>query len=386
MKICHIMTRFIRGGADENVLFSCNGQAAAGHEVHFLFGDDAHDGMVEALSDAVHWKQISRMRRSINPINDLLALLEIHRYLQHHRFDIVHTHASKAGVLGRVAAYLARTPVVIHGIHILPFINVGAVERVAYLLIERRMAKVTDAFISVGQGMRDEALANGVGKPKQHYLIESGMDIGRFHDLIDKRLDWRAVLDPETVAPVELGEPRFILLVSRFEARKRQYEFLEVFADILEAAPNVRLLLAGEGPDADRLSARISELKLEGKAIMTGFRADVERLMAIAEVGLLTSEREGLARVLVQYALSRLPIVSTDIPGVREIVTPGKTGLLVPAYALDEMTASVLLLLNDSARREAMRSSLGQMDLNRWSVAEMNAKILELYQAYNQTR
>lgn len=383
MKICHIMARFVRGGADENTLFSCNGQAAAGHEVHLLFGNDAHNNMIKALSDKVQWRQMSRMQRSINPVHDLLALLEIIRYLREHQFDIVHTHGSKAGVLGRVAAYLVRSPVVIHGVHILPFINVGAVERATYLFIERRLAKATHAYINVGQGMRDEALANGIGEPSQHHVIESGMELARFHALINKRLDWRTVLQSEIVAPVEQGEPRFLLLVSRFEARKQQYEFLEVFAQILETVPNARLLLAGEGPDAARLRLRIAELKLEGTAIMTGYREDIESLMAIAEVGLLTSKREGLARVLVQYALLRLPIVSTDIPGVREIVTPGETGLLVPAYALNEMKAAVLSLLDDPARREAMRSSLAQMDLDRWSVTAMNVRILKLYQTYN---
>ncbi len=383
MKICHIITRFIRGGADENTLLSCNGQAAAGHEVHLIYGNEMHEGMIKALSGKVHTRQISRLRRAIDPFSDTVALIVIWKYFREQQFDIVHTHASKAGTLGRVAAYLSRVPVIIHGNHILPFINVGLVERATYLFIERQLAKVTHAFINVGQGMRDEALANLVGTPNQHHVIESGMDLARFSSLVCGKLDWRSIVQPNAVAPTTGGEVRFILLVSRLEARKRQYEFLEVFAKILESLPNARLLIAGEGPDRARLSARIGELNLTGKAILTGFRADVERLMAIAELGLLTSEREGLPRVLVQYALSRLPMISTDIPGVREVITPGETGLLVPAFALHEMQAAVLSLLNDPPRREAMKSKLARMDLDRWSIASMNIKILELYQAYS---
>lgn len=379
MKICHIITRYVRGGADQNTLFSCNGQAEAGHEVHFLFGNDAYAEMILAISDKVKWLQVMSLRRAINPITDLIALWKITLYLRKHRFDVVHTHASKAGVLGRLAAFFAGTPVIIHSIHILPFINVGIIQRNLYVIIERILAKITDAFICVGQGMRDAALANRVGQPCQHHVIESGMDLSKFQNAARMCLDWRTVISENSVTPVVGGEPRFLLLVSRLEPRKRQAQFLEIFAQIVKENPSVRLLLAGEGPDEARLKRLISELNLEGKAVICGYREDIEKLMAISEIGLLTSEREGLARVLIQYALVGIPIISTDIPGVREIVQPGDTGLLVPAYELNKMQLLIGELLNNRGLCVKIRQNQARIGFDMWSVTKMNVRILDLY-------
>lgn len=383
MRIGHVITRFIRGGADENTLYTCNGQARLGHEVHLVFGRDADEKLLSHLDSRVARHQIFDLKRAISPLDDLSALLKLHRLFIRLKLDVVHSHTSKAGILGRVAARIARVPIIIHGVHILPFINVNPVLAFSYRILERAIANFTDAFVNVGEEMRKGCIEAGIGVFEKHSVIASGMDLSRFSDALLKREDWRQVL-PDVKLKTE--RPRFLLLVSRLEPRKGQYDFLPVFSRLSEAFPDAVLILAGEGPDRLRLEQRIKMLSLENRVILTGFREDIERLMGIAEIGLLTSMREGLPRVLVQYALMRLPVVATDISGVREIIIPGETGYIVPSSNLSNMLDPLRELLGSEEAGKAMRLRLGQLDFSRWSIENMNRQLNDLYHALLQEK
>ncbi len=146
------------------------------------------------------------------------------------------------------------------------------------------------------------------------------------------------------------------------------------------------LAIAGEGPDQGRIADRIRELGLSGRAILAGFRKDIERLMAVADVGILTSRREGLPRVVIQYALMGLPIVATDIPGAREIVTPGVNGFLAPPGDWTAMRESLTRLLREPeiCRRFAMAQ--GRLDFSNWSIEGMNKQLDLLYETLRQNK
>jgi len=383
MRVCHITTRFIRGGACENTAYSCNGQVAAGHEVHLIAGRGSEPEQFELLRPEVRVWHASMMVWRLSPYLDIVGFFQLVSMLLRIRPDIVHTHQSKAGILGRIAAYLVRVPTIVHTVHILPFVNVTPAQAFFYRTLERLVAPLTDVFINVGKEMRDECLKARIGNPDRHVVIPSGMDLTKFSKDLRKRIRWSEVFDARGIG---VSNPRFVLLVSRLEERKGQLEFLSAFAEVAKEFPDIVLAIAGEGPDQGRIADRIRELGLSGRAILAGFRKDIERLMAVADVGILTSRREGLPRVLIQYALMGLPIVATDIPGVREIVTPGVNGFLAPPGDWTAMRESLTRLLREPeiCRRFAMAQ--GRLDFSNWSIEGMNKQLDLLYETLRQNK
>jgi glycosyltransferase involved in cell wall biosynthesis len=383
MRVCHVTTRFIRGGADENTAYSCNGQVLAGHDVHLIVGRDAEPGQLELLRPEVQVWRASKLVREVSPLVDTAGLFELWSLFRRIKPDIVHTHQSKAGIIGRLAAYLARVAIIIHGVHILPFVNISRIEAIVYRTLERLVAPLTDAYVDVGKEMRDECLSAGIGDPNRHVVIPSGMDLARFSVALRTKIRWPEVFDAQGIA---VSNPRFVLLVSRLEERKGQLEFLSAFAEVAKEFPDVVLAIAGEGPDQGRIADRIRELGLSRRAILAGFRTDIERLMAVAEIGILTSRREGLPRVLIQYALMGLPIVAMDIPGAREIVTPGVNGFLAPPGDWTAMRESLSRLLREPETCRRIATAQGRLNFSSWSIEGMNTQLNLLYETLRQNK
>jgi glycosyltransferase involved in cell wall biosynthesis len=375
LKIAHVITRFVRGGADENTLYSCNAQAAAGHKVCLIYGRDCSTEMLARLDGGVEQICLPSLVRKIDPLNDMKALVTLARELQRVQPDIVHTHTSKAGVLGRLAAFLIDAPTVVHGVHIVPFVNVGRAERLVYLTLERLLAPVTDAFVSVSGEMRDLCITSDVGSPPAHKVVPSGMDVARFRH----------------AAPVEAGEisavfgpPRFdrhklIVIAAALEPRKRIVEFLPVFARIAAQEPAARLAILGEGIERLRALDAIDRLGLEGKASLLGFRQDVEKWLASADVCVFASEHEGLPRAVVQYVLASRPVVTTKLPGIDRVVHDGQNGFVTETDDLDAMADPILRLLREPALAAKFAAYSSQLNLSAWSVENMMTSLDEVY-------
>jgi glycosyltransferase involved in cell wall biosynthesis len=166
------------------------------------------------------------------------------------------------------------------------------------------------------------------------------------------------------------------------EQRKGQERFLQVFQRIALRVPQAVLLLVGEGPDRARLQEVIQRLGLQGRVIFTGFRTDLERVLQIAHVGVLSSTREGLPRVIIQYALAGLPTVATDIPGVREVIQSGVDGFTVPPQDLNGMEEPLVHLLIDGAFRASLVGQLRSRDFSAWSLNSMIEKLEALYERH----
>jgi glycosyltransferase involved in cell wall biosynthesis len=377
MRIAHIITRLIRGGADENTLLSCNGQAEKGHEVHLIYGAEASAAMVSRLHPDVHRHQIQALLRPLTPLNDAWAACKTAALLRRIRPQIVHTHTSKAGAIGRVAARFASIPGVVHGIHILPFLNVGRAEQFAYLAAERLLAPVTDAFVNVSQGMMDTALENGIGPGLKHVVVPSGMDIERFREsapVTDQEVG-------EAFGRRDASTLKLLVMVAALEPRKRVKEFLSVLASVAAVDPRVALAVLGEGPDHDAIEARARELGIGDRVALLGFRNDVERWVARADVCVLASEREGLPRAVVQYVLAGRPTVATSLPGLDAVVRHGRSGFLVPTDRLPEMVAPISALLADPALALSMSREARSIDLSRWSTRHMVDRLEDVYRS-----
>lgn len=377
LSIVHIITRFIRGGADENTLLTCNGQAAAGHRVHLIVGAETHPDMLARLDPRVVAYEMPSLRRAISPIADLVSLYLLVRLFRRVRPRIVHTHESKAGIVGRWAAWLARVPVIVHGVHILAFVGNSGFSRHLFLAIERMTARITDAFIDVSEGMRAECLAAGVGREDDHFVVASGMDIAKFREAA-RPAHWSEILDEDLLVPDAVA-PLFVLMTGALEPRKRMLEFLPVFAKVRWNVPAAVLLIAGEGHLMTVLKRRIEELGLQGKVIALGHRDDLEKFIALAEVCIHAAEREGLPRVVVQYVAGGRPVVTTALPGIGRVVGDGVNGFNVALDDVDGIGVRLEQLLLDSDLRTKFHEAALAVDLSKWDSQEMVDHISVIY-------
>jgi glycosyltransferase involved in cell wall biosynthesis len=260
-----------------------------------------------------------------------------------------------------------------------PFVNVGRVQRGIYLAAERAAAAVTDGFIDVSVGMRDICIAHKVGRPEQHHVIHSGFDLSRFKAAVPPD-DWRAILG---IGPDE-PKPPTIVMVAAFEARKRHREFLQVFPELLARVPTAKLVMPGSGPLLGEVQQVIRDLKLESSARLIGYRTDVERIIAMADLCLLTSNREGLPRVVMQYLAAGKPCVVSDLPGLDEVLSNGENGLAVPPDDLRAAALECADLLLDRDALHRLAEGARKTDLSSWDVERMCARIENVYAALSQ--
>lgn len=361
LRIVHVVTRLLRAGSEENVISTCLGQAALGHEVTLVYGQDHDPGYHAEIGDVIRLECVGSMVHPIDPVADFRAVGEMARLFRALKPDIVHTHQSKAGVIGRIAARRAGVPHVVHGVHIAPFLNVGRLKRAFYLVVERLMARYTHAFISVSRGMQDAYLDAGIGAPEDHHVVYSGMPLDAFIGAAPPE-NWRALAGVEAIAP----KPPILLMLAALEPRKRHRELIAVLGDVVERFPEVRLLCGGEGPARAEVEAAIAEAGLEKNVRLLGFYPEPGRLVALADVCLLTSMREGLPRVVVQYTAGGKPAIVTRVPGIEEIVEDGVSGLITDPEHLADTARAILDVLSDDDLCARLSAGAAARDVGAW--------------------
>ena len=378
MVIVHVLTRLLRAGAEENTLETARAQQADGHRVIIVHGRecDVHMGAV-ARSD-FEVRQVDDLVHAIAPFSDLRAVRRLRAMLRELGPDVVHTHQSKAGVLGRIAARLARTPVIIHGVHILPWVQIRRSKRMIYLAAERFCALFTDVFIDVSPAVRAECLARGIGRPQQHVVAFSPMPVERFRNAAWPP-DWRELLaaDPaQAAAMTPEARPPVILMLAAFEPRKRQLQYLQALA-ASACPPEALLMFAGVGPEMDRVREAAARLGWSSRVRFAGHRNDPESLIALADVCVLSSVREGLPRVVVQYAAGGRAIVATRVPGLEDVIGDGENAIIVDSVA-GAARATVRLLRNPNMRKR-LADGAAATDVMQWSLERTYPKVREAY-------
>lgn len=376
MHIVHLITRFNRGGAEENTQITCDLQVRDGHEVTLIVGEAWEPGMRARLDPRVRFLVEPDLVREVAPLRDLKALLGLSATLRRLKPDVVHTHTSKAGIVGRMAARLSGDPLIVHGVHILSFIGVRQAERLAYTALERFCGQFTHAFVHVSATLKRQCEVAGVGRGSLHVVAESAMDVARFHAAEPPE-------DAEVLCASPTGEserPFVILMMGLLEPRKRPRPFLRVFRKLVDLRPNTVLLLAGEGVEREAIEADVRELGLERHVRVLGYREDPDRLLVLADATVLCSLHEGLPRVGVQSAISATPIVTTALPGIDQIVTDGVSGFVIPVDDLDAMLSPLQRLADEPELRARMSAALAAGDYSAWSSETMVARIGQAYE------
>ncbi len=377
MHIVHVITRFIRGGADENTLITCNHQAASGHTVALVVGREWNPEIRAKLDPRVVMHVVPELRREVSFVADIRATYAMFRMFRKLQPDIVHTHTSKAGICGRLAAFCARVPTIIHSVHILPFTGLGGLTALFYIGLEKLCGRMTDAFIHVSPGMKEECERYKIGRSTPHMVVESGMNITHYRNA-------SAPFDAASLLKSPCGHadrPFAVLSLAVLEPRKRIGLLLPVFRNVVAKRPNTVLLVAGDGPLRSALEAQANALGIGDHVRFLGYRNDAEKLLSIADALVVCSEREGLPRAAVQAGIAGVPVVSTELPGITLTVRPKETGYVVPINDLSGMEHALLELGGSPTIRAEFRERISRMDFSRWDDRTMGTRIEEVYRA-----
>ena len=377
MVIVHVLTRFLKtGGSEQNTIINCRAQAAEGHRVIIVYGAEFHEETCRAASDIAEMIRIDDLVHAVDAVRDARALVQMTSLFRRLRPDVVHTHQSKAGVLGRMAAKLADVPAIIHSVHILPFVNVGWKAATAYKAVEWFCALYTDAFISVSPSVRDAYLDLRIGRPDQHFVALSAMNVERFKTA-QPPADWRELLG---LGP-EQPKPPTVVMVAAFEARKRQLELIRALPEAFAGLPDWRLLFVGDGELRAEAQALADELGLARHVCFSGYRTDPESLIALADVCMLTSVREGLPRVLIQYAAAGKPAVVSDLPGLKDIVLPDVSAIVTPPDDPAAAARAAARLLADPEDCARLAAGARSVPVDAWSPESMMRQIERAYES-----
>ncbi|MEW6359238.1 MAG: glycosyltransferase family 4 protein [Planctomycetota bacterium] len=379
IRVAHVITRLILGGAQENTLLTVEGlQRMPDYDVVLLTGPaiGPEGELIErARRNGVRLEIIAEMRREIHPVRDLRAFLRILCYLRRFRPHVVHTHSSKAGILGRLAARMLRVPVIIHTIHGLPFHPYeGRWRNRLYIALERLAARWSDRIIAVADAMIEKCVAARVAHRTKFITIYSGMEVESFLQAGKFRQETRK----------ELGfEPKDIVIgkIARLFELKGHDFVLDAAPDIMAKHPSVRLLFVGDGLWRQRLAEKAKRLGIGDRVTFAGL-VDPSRIPAMItamDVVVHASLREGLARVLPQAFLCGKPVVSFDVDGAREVVIPGETGWLVPAESTAELKEALLAAIENPAHAEALAQKGKALCTERFPAEIMVERISSLY-------
>ena len=381
-KVLHILTRLIRGGADENTVLTVAGLAAYGFDAMLLVGADSDPEYVKEAASRIKVRLEPSLRRNVQIFNDVQAISRLFRFIQREQFEIVHTHTAKAGFLGRLAAKMAGTPLIIHTVHGISFHDFRHpfIRRV-YHSCEKFAARHTDRFIAVGENLKKHYLAYRIGTPDQYTVIHSGMELNKFLQAANMSGEIKEKKRREfqlASSDVLIGH------VSRLDTGKGQQYLLEAAQKIAPQFPSVKFMLVGSGTHEQLFRKMVRDLHLEQQVIFAGFRPDIEEIMALFDIAVFTSLWEGLPRVVVQYAAVGKPIVAFDIPGVSEIVHHGVNGFTVPLQDVDTLAQQIIYLLNDPELAIRMGKKGHTVIDDTWQADQMIARIAREYRILSQ--
>jgi len=317
---------------------------------------------------------IPELGRAIRPGRDLAALVKLVRLFRRWRPDIVHTHTAKAGTLGRLAACIARVPVKIHTFHghVLDGYFSPVVTRV-FVEMERRLGRATDRLVTVSPRLRTQLLAMGIGRAEQIEVIPLGLDLRRFQQTHSEPPILRPALD---LAP---GTP-LLGIVGRLVPIKDHTTLFQAMALLEARGQAAHLMVVGDGEERGRLEGLARRIGLETRIHFLGWRSDLATIVKELDVVICASRNEGTPVALIEAMAAEIPVLSTDVGGVADLVAHGKTGWLVPPADPPALARAIEELLGDPALRARLASAGPAVALD-YEVTRLIPRVEALYTA-----
>jgi glycosyltransferase involved in cell wall biosynthesis len=378
VRVIHMITKLELGGAQQNTMFTVANLdrelfspllwAGPGgiltEEAARLFKDDFH--------------LVPHLFREVSPRNDWLAFWELRSMLKQEQARsngpiIVHTHSSKAGILGRTAAWSAGIPVIIHSFHGFGFNDYQPWPvREAYVLAEKIAGRMTHGFIFVSRANWKKAESLGIGRPEQYHLIRSGIDLAEFKP---KPFDRRAKRRELGVAE----DGKLVVMVACFKPQKNPVDFVRAAGLVLKEVPDAWFVVAGDGELRPEMEQAILQNRVKDRVKLLGWRTDIPEILWAGDLLVLTSLWEGLPRVFPQAMAAGLPIVATSVDGAPEAVLQGENGYLVPPRDFQGIARRVVELLKDEKKRAQMSKRAEEL-VPEWDIHQMVRDQEQLYQ------
>jgi glycosyltransferase involved in cell wall biosynthesis len=363
--VLHVITHLDHGGAQDNTLLTVAGLDRRRYQVDLLGGPGALEE--QARDSADRCIVLPHLRRSLWSLGDLRTVVALWRQVG--GYDVVHTHGSKAGVLGRLVARTRRVPAVIHTIHGFPVHDYMARgKRQALLALERAAARCADRIVCVCDANAREALTLGIARPGQLRVVVSGLPSDLVRSGYGDRVRRELGIPPG--APV-------VGTVTRLMEQKAPLDFVAAAGRVLAAAPDAHVLLVGDGPLRDQVATAASGIP---RLHLLGFRTDVPDVLAAVDVVAFSSLWEGLGRALTEAVLVGRPVVATAVNGVPDLVIDGQTGYLTRPGRPDQLAARILDVLALPDKGAAMGAAGSGRVAGRFEVDEMVTGIDTVYQ------
>jgi glycosyltransferase involved in cell wall biosynthesis len=371
----HVITRLIVGGAQENTVLSCALIDRARVPSDIVVGPQTGSegelfGEAKARGIDVHLEPT--LVREVNPPKDAASVARLASWFRRLKPDVVHTHSSKAGITGRIAARLAGVPVVVHTVHGWGFHpEQSRAERAVYENLERWCAPLADALVVVADGNRDLGLRLKIGRADQYRVIRSGIELDAYRRVPE--------LGHAIRAEFSIPPDAYVFgTVGRLSDQKAPHDALEAFVRIADRAPDAWFVFVGDGPHRDALAARAEAAGVAARVRFAGLRRDVQAFLSAFDAFVLSSRWEGLPRVVLQAMAAELPVVATAVDGTPEAVLEGESGYLVRAGDVAALSERMLGLHADPARGRRM-GSVGSKRVVAFSAAQMVEQLSELY-------
>lgn len=348
-----VITRLIVGGAQETAVLTCALADPERYEMVLVTGPETGpEGSLheEARARGVRVVVLDDLRREVSPWRDRKACRSLRALIEREQPDVVHTHSSKAGILGRLAARRAGVPVVVHTVHGWSFHDhMSRPLRQLYIALERWCAPKADKLVLVTEVDRDKGLSEGIGSPEQYVIVRSGIELDAFRHGSRLRMAVRSEIGIDTDAPV-LGS------VMRLSPQKDPLAFVTIADRVLAALPNAHVVLVGDGPLRAEVEAAVAVTDHAHRWHLLGLRRDVADLLSAMDAFLLTSSWEGLPRTVVQAMAADVPVVATRADGVADVIEHGRTGLLFDQGDVSAGVDLVIEILTDRERATAIRT------------------------------
>ncbi len=378
MRVIHIITRLIVGGAQENTIATVLGlRQKPGVEASLISGPTTGpEGSLESEVSKIPGLLtiVPELIRSVHPLQDFLALRQLEKILREQKPDIVHTHSGKAGILGRLAARRAGVPVIIHTIHGPSFGNFqNAAANFIFRAAEKYAARATTHFVVVADAMKNQYLAAGIGQPEQYTKIFSGFALEPF---------LTAKNDLELRRKLGIAPGDFVIgKIARLFKLKGHDDLFAVAPELVRRNPKIKFLLVGDGEWRGRFENLAKSRGLEKNFIFAGLvpPAEVPRYVGIMDALVHLSRREGLPRALPQALAAAKPVVAYDCDGAREICLDGQTGFLVQPGDLTGLKNRLLQITNDPTLCKTFGKSGQDFVRENFAVEKMVDAIYNLY-------
>lgn len=356
IRVLHIITRLVLGGAQENTLLTAGGLDRGRYAVTLASGPTiGPEGSLEnRIPGDIPFERIPDLVRDPHPVKDLVTLARLYRLIRRGRYHIVHTHTTKAGILGRLAAKAAGVPVIVHTPHGHAFHDyLGARGSEALKWVERGLARITDRIICLTPAERDDHVRFRIGPAESFEVIHSGVDLDRFRHARVDPVGFRRALGIPPSGPL-------VVCVARLVAVKGVEYLLEAVPLVRAAVPGATVVFVGDGVLRPVMERRAAALVPDGAVVFLGLRSDVPEILQLSDVAVLPSLNEGMGRAAVEALAAGRPVVASRVSGIQDIVVHGETGFLVPPADPRALADAVLRVLATPGLAQTMGARAAQ--------------------------